>query len=260
LDYRISILGFVVGLLVGLTGMGGGALMTPALILLGLARPAIAVGTDLVWGTLTKAVGSLVHVRQKTVDFKLVRQLAYGSVPGSLAGIALLAILHKHGTDSMDRVVVRMLAVALMCVAISLYVRAVRGPRVRPEGETEPANAISKWPPWMTSVIGGVIGFLVCLTSVGSGSLIVAFLVVAYPGTAMRRIVGSDIVHALILVGISALGHLGLGTINVTLLGALLIGSIPGVWVGSKMSMVFPERVLQPILATTLFFLGYKLL
>jgi uncharacterized membrane protein YfcA len=238
--------------------MGGGALMTPALILLGLARPAIAVGTDLVWGTLTKAVGSLVHVRQKTVDFTLVRRLAYGSVPGSLAGIALLAYLHKRGTDSMDRLVVRMLAVALMCVAISLYVRAVRGPRVSVPGES--GSAMTKWPAWLTSVVGGVIGFLVCLTSVGSGSLIVAFLVVAYPSTAMRRIVGSDIVHALILVGISALGHLGLGTINVPLLGMLLIGSIPGVWVGSKMSMVFPERVLQPILATTLFFLGYKLL
>lgn len=259
LDYRISILGFVVGLLVGLTGMGGGALMTPALILLGLARPAIAVGTDLVWGTLTKAVGSLVHVRQKTVDFTLVRRLAYGSVPGSLAGLLLLAILHRRGTDSMDRVVVRLLAVALMCVAISLYVRAVRGPRVRMESEA-PGASRSQWPGWLTSLVGGVIGFLVCLTSVGSGSLIVAFLLVAYPNTAMRRIVGSDILHALILVGISALGHMGLGTINVPLLGMLLIGSIPGVWLGSKMSMVFPERVLQPILATTLFFLGYKLL
>jgi uncharacterized membrane protein YfcA len=258
MDFRISILGFVVGLLVGLTGMGGGALMTPALILLGLARPAIAVGTDLVWGTLTKAVGSLVHVRQKTVDFKLVRRLAYGSVPGSLCGIALLAYLHKSGTNSMDHLVVRMLAVALMCVALSLFVRAFRGPRVRVPGTSESSG--QKGPAWLTSVVGGVIGFLVCLTSVGSGSLIVAFLVVAYPNTAMRRIVGSDIVHALILVGISALGHMGLGTINVPLLGGLLIGSIPGVWLGSKMSMVFPERVLQPILATTLFFLGYKLL
>jgi uncharacterized protein len=258
MDFRICILGFVVGLLVGLTGMGGGALMTPALILLGLARPAIAVGTDLVWGTLTKAVGSLVHVKQKTVDFTLVRRLAYGSVPGSLAGLLLLAILRKRGTDSVDHLVVRMLAVALMCVAISLFVRAWRGPRIRVEGDSKSIE--SRWPAWLTSVVGGVIGFLVCLTSVGSGSLIVAFLVVAYPFTPMRRIVGSDIVHALILVGISALGHLGLGTINVPLLGALLVGSIPGVWVGSKMSLVVPERVLQPILATTLFFLGYKLL
>jgi len=98
MDFRISILGLVVGFLVGLTGMGGGALMTPALILLGLARPAIAVGTDLVWGALTKAVGATVHYRQKTVDFKIVKRLAIGSIPGAIAGIALLAHLQKPGS------------------------------------------------------------------------------------------------------------------------------------------------------------------
>jgi uncharacterized membrane protein YfcA len=256
MDFRISILGFVVGLLVGLTGMGGGALMTPALILLGLARPAIAVGTDLVWGTLTKAVGAFVHCRQKTVDFTIVKRLAIGSIAGALAGLALLARLHKHGAEAMDRVIVRMLAIALMCVALSLFVRAVRGSRINTGADL----LHEKGPAWLTSVLGAVIGFLVSLTSVGSGSLIVACLVVLYPCIPMRRIVGSDIVHALFLVGISALGHLGMGSINVPLLGALLIGSIPGVWVGSKMSAVFPERVLQPLLATTLFFLGYKLL
>lgn len=256
MDFRVSILGFVVGLLVGLTGMGGGALMTPALILLGLARPVIAVGTDLVWGTLTKAVGSFVHCRQKTVDFTIVKRLAIGSIPGALAGLLLLARLHARGTEAMDRVVVRMLAVALMCVAISLFVRAMRGTRVKAE-----SNLLDvKGPAWLTSVLGGVIGFLVSLTSVGSGSLIVACLVILYPCIPMRRIVGSDILHALILVGISALGHLGMGSINFPLLGALLVGSIPGVWIGSKMSAVFPERVLQPLLATTLFLLGYKLL
>src|SRR5271169_3547697 len=132
MDFRISILGFVVGLLVGLTGMGGGAVMTPALILLGLARPVIAVGTDLVWGTLTKAVGALVHCRQKTVDFTIVRRLAIGSIPGALAGLALLAYLHKHGVEAMDRVILRMLAIALICVAMSLFVRTMRGrgPRI----------------------------------------------------------------------------------------------------------------------------------
>jgi uncharacterized membrane protein YfcA len=109
-------------------------------------------------------------------------------------------------------------------------------------------------------VLGAVVGFLVSLTSVGSGSLIVACLVVLYPGSSMRRIVGSDILHALILVGISAIGHLGLGSVDIQLLGVLLVGSIPGVWIGSKMNAVVPERILQPILATTLFFLGYKLL
>jgi hypothetical protein len=108
--------------------------------------------------------------------------------------------------------------------------------------------------------LGAVVGFLVSITSVGSGSLIVAVLVVLYPSTPMRRIVGSDILHALILVGVSALGHLGIGSIDVHLLGALLVGSIPGVWIGSKTSAMVPERVLQPLLAVTLFFLGYKLL
>jgi uncharacterized protein len=157
-----------------------------------------------------------------------------------------------------DRVIVRMLAIALMCVALSLFVRTMRG-RVSPI-ETSSDSLLHSAPAWLTPVLGAVVGFLVSLTSVGSGSLIVACLVVLYPNTSMRRIVGSDILHALILVGISALGHLGMGSINVPLLGALLVGSIPGVWIGSKMSVVFPERILQPILATTLFFLGYKLL
>jgi uncharacterized protein len=258
MDFRISILGFVVGLLVGLTGMGGGALMTPALILLGLARPTIAVGTDLVWGALTKAVGGFIHCRQKTVDFTIVKRLAIGSIPGALAGLAFLTHLHKHGIEAMDRVIIRLLAIALMCVALSLFVRAMRGQDSRIEVSRE--GLIHTAPAWLTSVLGAVVGFLVSLTSVGSGSLIVACLVVLYPSSPMKRIVGSDILHALILVGISGLGHLGIGSINVPLLAALLVGSIPGVWIGSKMNAVVPERILQPLLAMTLFFLGYKLL
>jgi uncharacterized protein len=252
----VSVLGFVVGLLIGLTGMGGGALMTPALILFGLARPAIAVGTDLMWGTLTKAVGSFAHSRQRTIDFTIVRRLALGSIPGAMGGLALLAYLHSRGTEAMDRILVRMLAVALMCVSLSLFVRTVRGPRSASAGPP----VAERGPAWMTSAVGAVVGFLVSLTSVGSGSLIVASLVVLYPATPMRRIVGSDILHALILVAVSALGHLGFGNINFPLLGSLLLGSIPGVWIGSRMSAILPERVLQPILATALFFLGYKLL
>jgi uncharacterized membrane protein YfcA len=257
MDFRISIVGFVVGLLVGLTGMGGGALMTPALILLGLANPAIAVGTDLVWGTLTKAVGAFVHCRQKTVDFTIVRCLAVGSIPGALAGLVLLASLHRHhGVETMDRFVVRTLAIALMCVALSLFIRAIRGPRIKAEADFFNQNRRG----WVTPVVGAVIGFLVSLTSVGSGSLIVACLVILYPSTSMRRIVGSDIVHGLFLVGVSAFGHLGIGSVDVSLLGVLLVGSIPGVWLGSKMNAVVPERILQPLLATTLFFLGFKLM
>jgi uncharacterized membrane protein YfcA len=256
MDLRVSVVGFGVGLLVGLTGMGGGAVMTPVLILLGWARPAVAVGTDLVWGTLTKAVGAFAHYRQGTVDFKIVRRLALGSIPGALAGLILLAHLRSRGEDAMDRLVVRMLGVALICVALSLFARSLRGSRHR--GAREGIGPERAW--WMTSLIGAVIGFLVSITSVGSGSLIVAGLVFIYRTTPLRRIVGSDILHALILGGVSALGHLGIGSINVPLLGGLLIGSIPSVWLGSKLSTAFPENVLRPVLATTLLFLGYKLL
>ncbi len=256
MDFRLPVLGFVVGLLIGLTGMGGGAVMTPALILLGWARPVIAVGTDLVWGTLTKAAGALVHYRQRTVDFTIVKRLAIGSIPGAAAGLVLLAHLRSQGTEAVDRLVVRMLGIALMCVALSLFVRALRGSRIQPANLSDTQRV----PAWLTSLVGAIIGFLVSLTSVGSGSLIIASLVILYRGIPLRRIVGSDIVHALLLVGVSALGHLGIGSIDFRLLGGLLIGSIPGVCLGSRLSAVFPEKALRPALAITLFLLGYKLL
>lgn len=256
MDFKVSILGFVVGVLIGLTGMGGGAVMTPILILLGWAKPVVAVGTDLVWGTLTKAFGAFIHYRQKTVDFAIVKRLALGSIPGALVGLSLLAYLGSKGGDAMDHVVVRMLGIALMCVALSLLFRSLRGSPTNAAGDL----AVFTGPLWLTSVIGAVVGFLVSLTSVGSGSLIIASLVVIYPATPLKRIVGSDIVHALFLVGVSALGHMGMGSINTPLLGGLLIGSIPGVWIGSRMSAYFPEKVLRPVLGTTLLFLGYKLL
>ena len=256
MDFRVSGLGFLVGLLVGLTGMGGGAVMTPALILLGLSRPVIAVGTDLVWGTLTKATGSLIHWRQKTVDLKIVLRLALGSVPGALLGLAVLFHFHRSDSATMDKFIVRMLGIALIVVASSLFLRSLRKRRIQTTSEQVDPKRLA----WLTVLIGAVVGFLVSLTSVGSGSLIIACLVVLYPATPLRRIVGSDIVHALILLGVSAVGHLGIGSVDVPLLGALLIGSIPGVWFGSKLSATVPEKLLQPILATTLFLLGYKLL
>ena len=258
MDYKVSIAGLVVGVLVGLTGMGGGALMTPLLILLGWARPSVAVGTDLVWNALTKSVGAFVHYRQKTVDLTIVKRLSVGSVPGALVGIALLAYLRRIGVAAMDHLIVRVLGVALIVVALSLLLRPLWRIGAVSAGESDSERP--RGPQWLTTAIGAVVGFLVSLTSVGSGSLIVACLVVIYPFVPLRRIVGSDIVNALLLVGVSALGHLGMGGVNFGLLGALLVGSVPGVWIGSKMGVLFPEKALRPVLATTLLFLGYKLL
>lgn len=256
MDIKVSLLGLIVGFMVGLTGMGGGALMTPALILLGLARPSLAVGTDLVWNALTKGVGSIAHIRQHTVDNSIVKRLAMGSIPGALAGIGLLAILHRRGVQHEDKLVVLVLGAALVCVALGLYARTILGTRVPLPTQEQ----IARGPWWLTSGVGLVVGFLVSITSVGSGSLIIASLVFLYPATPLKKLVGSDIFHALFLVGVSAIGHAGLGTINYKLLAGLLVGSVPGVWIGSKLSASFPETVLRPMLATTLLYLGLKLL
>ncbi len=256
MDYRVAIIGFFVGIMVGLTGMGGGALMTPLLILFGWARPMMAVGTDLMWNTLTKCVGGFVHYRQRTVDFRIVKRLAIGSVPGALLGLALLDHLHRQSGASADKLVVRMLGITLVVVSASLFFRTLRpGPAPAIENES-----VVRGPQWSTSLLGFVVGFLVSLTSVGSGTLIVATLVVIYPFVPLKKIVGSDIVHAVILVGVSALGHLEMGSINWPLLGGMLLGSVPGVWIGSRMSTIVPARVLRPVLAGTLMFLGCKLL
>ncbi|HKV26826.1 MAG TPA: sulfite exporter TauE/SafE family protein [Candidatus Acidoferrales bacterium] len=256
MDPRVAVVGFVVGVLVGLTGMGGGALMTPVLILFGWAKPMMAVGTDLLWSTITKSIGSVVHCRQHTVDLQIVKRLAIGSIPGALLGLGLLAHLHRESGAAADKIVVRMLGVTLVCVALSLIVKMFCGSSTQRAVETRKFRG----PIWLTALLGFVVGFLVSLTSVGSGSLIVACLVVICPTIPLKTIVGSDIVHAVLLVGVSAVGHMELGSINVLLLGSLLTGSLPGVWIGSKMSTILPEKVIRPILASTLFFLGYKLL
>lgn len=256
MDFKVSLLGLIVGFLVGVTGTGGGALLTPLLIVLGWAPPMMAVGTDLVWSTITKAAGALVHWRQQTVDFTIVKRLALGSIPGALLGLALLARLHASAQSS-DRLVLRMLGVALVAVALSMFWRCFRNPRKAAAGQ--PEENVRRLA-WLTTLAGLVVGFLVSITSVGSGSLIIASLVILYRGTPLRRIVGSDIVHALLLVGVAAVGHLGIGSINLSLLRSLLIGSIPGVWVGSRMTTLVPEKTLRPVLGTTLLLLGYKLL
>lgn len=256
MDFRVVLVGFLVGALVGITGMGGGAVMTPILILFGWAKPMMAVGTDLMWGTLTKSLGAVVHYRQDTVDLGIVKRLAMGSVPGALLGLALLVQLHRHGAGAADKLVVHVLGLTLVVVAATLLFRMLRhrAPEERVHADTKCG------PAWLTSIVGFVVGFLVSLSSVGSGSLIVASIVFTHPNLPLKRIVGSDIFHAVLLVGVCALGHLEIGNVNLPLLGGLLLGSLPGVWVGSKMSTVFPDRILRPVLACTFFVLGFKLL
>ncbi|MFN2615388.1 MAG: sulfite exporter TauE/SafE family protein [Actinomycetota bacterium] len=254
MDWGIAAAGLIVGFLVGLTGMGGGALTTPILILIFHVRPVFAVGTDLVYGSITKWFGAAVHLRQGTVNKKLVRQLATGSIPATLLGVLVLRRLGI--TKATDHFITRALGLGLILIAIGLAIDVVLR-RKRPgwvPGMTMPTDR-----PWLNAGVGAVVGFLLALTSIGSGTLIMAALLTAYPGTRAAELVGSDVVHASMLVTVAALGHISIGTVEPRIVGSLLVGSIPGVLVGSRMTVRTPEAALRPILATVLLISGVKL-
>jgi len=248
-DWLLPVYGLVVGLLVGLTGMGGGVLMTP-LLMLGLGMPAAAaVGTDLAYSTVTKLAGTWQHWRQGTVDGRIVRALALGSVPATLAAVALLAWLQRAGTvEAVDEWLRRGIAVMLL-VAAGLMLRRVLLGRSLQAAVTAGA---APHPTRRLVAIGVLGGFLVGLTSIGSGSLIIALLVMVV-SLAPERLVGTDVAHACLLVGAAALAHaLVLHDVNVLLAAKLLVGSVPGVLLGSRLTLWVPRRPLQIGLATLL--------
>lgn len=244
-----------VGMLVGLTGVGGGSLMTPLLILLFGIHPASAVGTDLLYASATKVVGGGVHAAHGTVDWRLVRRLATGSIPATLATVALTQALHVHGDRSAHFLSV-LLGALLILAAVSLVARdwlnrvaLARSPAL-PE----------RWVAVLTTVLGAVLGTLITLTSVGAGALGVTFLVFLYPRTPLARIVGADIVHAVPLTFIAGAAHWWVGEVNLPLLLSLLCGSVPGIIVGSVLTPRISERWLRPILAAVLVLSGVKLI
>jgi uncharacterized protein len=242
--------GFLTGLLVGLTGMGGGALLGPALILGLGVPPVVAVGVDLVHSALIKLVGGAIHLRRRTVDFRLVGLLLLGSLPGSLCGIALLAAARARGANP-NAIVTRVLGVALVAASLALLFR------VWPRGAPR-AAAAELGRPWVVAA-GFVVGVLVGISSVGSGSLLVAFLAVAtsLPGA---RIVGTDVVHGALLTAPAGALHAWLGHLDPRLTLTILAGSVPGVLLGTRLSAWSPEWLLRPVLAAALMTTGLRLI
>lgn len=253
-----AVLGLAVGFLIGLTGMGGGAMMTPLLLWTGWAAPTVAVGTDLVWNALTKTVGAAVHYRHKNVNLRLVWKLASGSVPGALVGLYLLGLLKKSaGVEYVDHLIVRLLGATLMLVAVGIIFKSY----IRhwlPAAATRSATD-KNLSGWQVPLLGFIVGVLVSFTSVGSGSLIVTTLLLMFPGERLNRLVGSDVFHGVLIVGVAALGHWRLGDVNLPLVSGMLLGSVPGVWVGSFIASRIPEGTLRPAVATLLFVTGVKL-
>lgn len=245
--------GFLVGFLVGQTGVGGGSLMTPLLVLLFGMNPAVAVGTDLLYAASTKSVGTVVHGLNHTVDWTIVRRLALGSLPATVVTLLLMSWLDAagHGGGLISMV----LGVMLLLTAASLVLRQLF---LRLVGERLAAVAPDRRLA-LTVGVGAALGALVTISSVGAGALGVTALLLLYPKTPMARIVGSDIAHAVPLTLVAGLGHWWLGSVNWPLLVALLCGSVPGIALGSQLAAKVPDTVLRPILASVLVLVGGRL-
>jgi uncharacterized protein len=242
MDPLIILFGFGVGILVGLTGVGGGSLMTPVLILVFGFKPVTAVGTDIAYGAITKTVGGWRHFRQHTVNQSLSTWMAFGSVPAAIAGVYGLHALEKATGRSFDNTVLTIVAAALMFTGLMVLARSLFLPKlVARERETLILERRHK----VAAVVLGVcVGFVLGVTSAGSGSLIAVGLIMLFR-LAPRQVVGTDVFHAAILLWAAAIAHVVAGNVDFGLAGTILIGSIPGVWIGSHWSIRTPVTALR---------------
>jgi uncharacterized membrane protein YfcA len=251
--YAVS--GLLVGILVGMTGVGGGSLMTPLLVMVFGFHPTTAVGTDLLFAAATKTVGTTIHSAGKTVDWRIVRRLATGSVPATI--ICLLLIAHFGvASKTVTSMISLTLGVALILSGIMLLFKDVIIGLV----SRKFPNIGLDSPVWVTVLVGFILGVLVSLSSVGAGALGTVALIILYPRLPIVRIVGSDIAHAVPLTLLAGLGHWYLGTINFHLLESLLVGSIPGIIAGSYLARYSNDRVLKFCLGAILAVVGSRML
>jgi hypothetical protein len=249
MDPIVILFGLGVGILVGLTGIGGGSLMTPLLILVGGYSPLVAIGTDLAYGAVTKTVGGWRVWKQGLVDLKLSTWLAFGSLPGSLVGVWAVDRLHDAYGDAFEPYLLGSLAGALLLVALAILARALFMPQlVAQERESADLDGRRKA---LTVSIGVVLGFILGLTSVGSGALIGLALILVFKLTP-RRVVGTDVFHAAVLLWTAGIAHWVGGNVDLVLMGTILIGSIPGVWIGTGLLTRVPVDGLRPALGVVL--------
>ncbi len=247
--------GFAVGLLVGLTGVGGGSLMTPLLTLLFGVPPTVAVGTDLAFASITKVSGTFVHRFSGTVNWQIVKRLSLGALPAAL--IATLALKHFGALNpEIGRIIRYSIAasVSLTVIALLFKGRMLNWLNAHPEKHLQGNTLVL-----FTILTGALLGTLVTVSSIGAGAVGATLLVLLYPRLSAAEIVGTDIAYAVPLTAIAALGHWWLGSIDWQLLATLLLGSIPGITIGSLAARAVPEKFLRGVLATTLAGVAFKL-
>ncbi|CCJ05815.1 sulfite exporter TauE/SafE family protein [Methylocystis sp. SC2] len=247
--------GFFVGALVGFTGVGGGSLMTPILMLVFGVPPTTAVGTDLLYAAVTKTNGTLVHALHGTVDWRITRRLAYGSVPASIASLLVLSWLGKTGGDAANGLITSALGFALLLTAFSiLFRRWILDHISRHTNDMSDRRLL-----WLTAILGVLLGVLVSISSVGAGAIGMTVLLALYSHTPTARLIGSDIAHAVPLTLIAGFGHWLMGGVDWLLLLSLLIGSLPGIAIGAHFATRVPDRYLRPALASVMALVGIKL-
>ena len=254
INWVYSASGFGVGMLVGFTGVGGGSLMTPLLVLLFGFHPSTAVGTDLLYAGLTKSGGTAVHGLNRTVDWRIVGRLAMGSLPGTAATLLALSRIDT-GSAKAGAAINTVLGLALILTALTLVLRRWIQARMARLSESLTDRQTSV----LTVALGLFLGVMVSLTSVGAGAIGVTVLLVLYPRMPTVRIVGSDIAHAVPLTLLAGAGHWWVGSVDWALLGSLLVGSLPGIAIGSQLASRVPDAVLRPVLAGTLVLVGARL-
>ncbi|MFJ4155635.1 sulfite exporter TauE/SafE family protein [Pseudomonas sp. NPDC090233] len=255
-SFGFTLAGLVVGFIVGMTGVGGGSLMTPILLWFGI-NPATAVGTDLLYAAITKASGVWVHGRNKNIDWKITGWLSLGSVPAAAVTLWFLSTLHTD-TSALNAIIKQGLAVVLILTALAILFKSrLQAFANRHAGDHY--HLSDRNLNILTVLTGVILGVMVTLTSIGAGALGTVALFLLYPFLVTRRLVGTEIAHAVPLTLVAGLGHAGMGNMDWSLLGYLLLGSLPGIYLGSHLTGRISDRVLRPCLATMLLLIGYKL-
>lgn len=251
-------IGLVVGTFIGISGVGGGSIMTPILILVLGVNPLVAVGTDLLYSVPTKILGAVLHARQRTVDWQIVAKLLLGGVPGAIFGLILLYVLrHDLNIAAMTVFVKRAVGAALFVSAAALAYSIIAR---RKMGSDSAGNGDLKRRTLPVALSGAAVGFFVAVTSIGSGAMTMPLLLLIVPFVGIRRLVGSDIAYAAFLIPLAAFGQIALGNINYAIAFTLLAGSLPGVYLGSRLCKHLPEVWLRPAVATILVIAGWRLI
>ncbi|MGK7345506.1 MAG: sulfite exporter TauE/SafE family protein [Candidatus Nitrospinota bacterium M3_3B_026] len=258
MDATQILAGFAVGALVGFTGMGGGAVMTPVLILALGVRPTIAVGTDLIYAAVTKSAGTAAHGLQGTVHWRTVFLLAAGSLPGAAAGSVMFHSLQAAYGGALEPFIAKSIGVLLMVTA-AVMILSKKGRRKDDVNNATGGGAPGGGDVFILPAAGFMVGVLVTFTSVGSGTLVAATLFTVFPGLGAARIIGSDIAHAALLLSVASAGHGFMGNVNWELASNLVAGSVPGVLLGSRLAGAAPEKLIKATAGGAMFFAGYAL-